>query len=280
MKTFEGRRLVIATKHGKEKVLGPLLESVLGVECLILPEFDTDQFGTFSGEVSRVDDPLTTAKKKAQLAMEISGCDMAVASEGSFGPHPTLYFTAADEELLLLVDKKLDLEIAVRQLSTDTNYSSVTVTTWEELLDFAKKVGFPSHALILRRSHDDLTTVKKGITDIIELKEYFMELRARYPRVCVETDMRAHHNPSRMAVIEQAGRKLTEVVIVKCPNCSNPGFGLIDVTSGLVCSLCGTPTASIKSHVYGCKKCGHTDERMFPFDKKQEDPMFCDVCNP
>jgi len=280
MEHFEGRRLVIATKHGKEKVLAPILEEMLGVQCIVLPEFDSDQFGTFSGEIERTSDPLTTARKKAQLAMQIADCDLAVASEGSFGPHPTIYFAAADEELLLFHDKKLEIEIVVKELSTATNYATDTITTWDELQDFAKKSGFPEHALILRKSHEDLIDIKKGITDSIELKEFFIDLKQRHPKVCVETDMRALYNPSRLLVIEQAGRKLAGVIIARCPSCSSPGFGIIGVTSGLACSLCGNPTNSTLAHVYGCKKCGHRDERLFPNNKREEDPMFCDYCNP
>lgn len=280
MDRFKGRRLVIATKHGKEKVLASMLEERLNVEVVLLTDFDTDQFGTFSGEVNRLSDPLTTARKKADLAMTLSGCDLAVASEGSFGPHPTVYFTPANEELLVFIDKKHELEIAARELSTATNYASSTVSSWSELLDFAKKVGFPGHALILRKSHDDYTELKKGITDVVELKEYFLELSERYRRVYVETDMRAHYNPARLAVIEQAGRKLIEVICVQCPKCSTPGFGLVDVASGLACSLCGNPTNSTKSHIYGCKKCDYSEERKNPNGKMFEEPMFCDHCNP
>lgn len=67
---FEGRRLVIATKHGKEAFLAPILERELGVHCFILPLFDSDIFGTFSGEVERLEDPVftNTASKSPPLA--------------------------------------------------------------------------------------------------------------------------------------------------------------------------------------------------------------------
>ena len=77
---FEGRRLVIATKHGKEEVLTPILERELGVHCFTLPTFDSDLFGTFSGEVERLDDALLTARLKCEKAMEIAQCDLAIAA--------------------------------------------------------------------------------------------------------------------------------------------------------------------------------------------------------
>ena len=88
---FEGRPLIIATKHEKEKVIAPILEKELGVKCFLALDLDTDKLGTFSGEVERHDDPITTARKKCLLAMELTNCDLAVASEGSFGPHPTIF---------------------------------------------------------------------------------------------------------------------------------------------------------------------------------------------
>ena len=94
--------------HGKEKVLGPLLVNALGVEIVLIENFDTDQWGSFSGEISRPLDPLATAKLKCTKAAEISGASLAIASEGSFGAHPLIGFVAADEEILVLIDDKMN----------------------------------------------------------------------------------------------------------------------------------------------------------------------------
>ena len=61
---FKGRNLIIATKHGKEKVIAPIVEKELGVKCFVTKDLDTDILGTFTGEVERKDDPLTAARKK------------------------------------------------------------------------------------------------------------------------------------------------------------------------------------------------------------------------
>jgi hypothetical protein len=50
---FNKRKLIIATKHKKESVIALKLEKVLGVSCFIDADFDTDTFGTFSGEIER-----------------------------------------------------------------------------------------------------------------------------------------------------------------------------------------------------------------------------------
>ena len=104
---FVGRMLLIATKHGKEKVLTPLLESSLGVHCEVAHELDTDVLGTFTGEVERLDDPISTLRSKCHMAISNGEYDLVVASEGSFGPHPFYSFIPGDEEFIMLLDKKI-----------------------------------------------------------------------------------------------------------------------------------------------------------------------------
>jgi hypothetical protein len=104
---FKGRKLCIASMHKKEKVLKPLLEKELGVICKVAENLNTDFLGTFSGEVERIISPLDAARQKCVLAMELSNCDLAVSSEGSFGPHPIYGFIPCDDELLFFTIKKI-----------------------------------------------------------------------------------------------------------------------------------------------------------------------------
>ena len=134
---FSGRTLLVATKHEKEKVIAPILERDLGLKCIISSVFNTDELGTFMGEVERRHDPITTARKKCLLAMELANCDMAIANEGSFGPHPSFYLLPADDEFLFFKDKKNDLEIIVRELSTQANFNAREIKSENELRDFA-----------------------------------------------------------------------------------------------------------------------------------------------
>jgi hypothetical protein len=277
---FEGRALIVATKHQKEQVIAPLLEDALGVVCFINENFDTDTLGTFTGEVERLDDPIATARQKCLLAMELSNCDLGVASEGSFGPHPSLYFVSADDEFLIFIDKKNHLEIIVRELSTETNFNGKEIESEKELLEFAHSVKFPTHGLILRKSKNDHRTIIKGITDAVQLKEAFNKLLDGSNSVYAETDMRALYNPSRMKVIEAAAKKLISKIKAVCPQCSTPGFGITEASKGLACSLCGSATQSTLKYIYVCQHCAYTKEEMYPHGKTNEDPMYCDHCNP
>ncbi|WP_292891331.1 DUF6671 family protein [Nonlabens sp.] len=282
MKTslFENRKLVIATKHKKEKVIAPLLEKHLGVTCFLNECFDTDVLGTFSGEIERKLDPIATVRKKCLLAMEASNCDLGVASEGSFGVHPSIFFASADDEFVILIDKKNNLEIISRELSLKTNFNGQEITTEKEMLDFAKSVKFPTHGLILRKSEKDNNHIVKGITDISVLIETFKNLLGTSKSIYVETDMRAMYNPTRMSVIKDATKKLVDIVNSCCPECHTPGFAITDKKIGLKCILCGLPTKSTLSYIYKCQSCEYTKEEMYPHKKTSEDAMYCDFCNP
>jgi hypothetical protein len=279
-KFFEGRSIVIATKHKKQHAIGPLLEKELGVNCIVPENLDTDLLGTFCGEIERVFSPIDAAKQKCMLAMELTGTDLAVASEGSFGAHPLLYFLPADDELLVLIDKKNGLEITVREVSTKTNYNAKEVSSEEDLLAFAQSALFPGHGLILKDKKEGYTAIAKGIVDAKELLETFRQYMATYGSVYVETDMRAHLNPSRMEVIEETTKKLIAKIKTTCQRCQTPGFGIKEATPGLPCENCKAPTKSTLYHVYACQKCSHTHEAYFPNGKQEEDPTYCDRCNP
>jgi len=277
---FSSRRLVIATKHGKERVLQPLFDEKLGVKSELAEGLDTDLLGTFSGEIERTLDPISTAKRKCELAMELSGADLALASEGSFGAHPSAFFLPANEEWLLLLDRKNQLEIHARHLSIETNFGGQEFSGLDALEDFAQKALFPSHGLILRNQKDSQVEIHKGITDHSVLFDLGQQLLKKYGSAYVETDMRAHLNPTRMKVIEETAQKLLEKIRSCCPSCSLPGFAAVASEPGLPCSWCGTPTRSTLFQTKTCIHCGHTEQVHFPHGKTTEDPMYCDRCNP
>jgi len=45
------------------------------------------------------------------LAIEASGINVAIANEGSFGAHPTIFFAHADDELIMIMDTENGIEI-------------------------------------------------------------------------------------------------------------------------------------------------------------------------
>jgi hypothetical protein len=277
---FLNKEILIATQHGKEQVMQPLLEEKLGFKCFINQSFDTDTLGTFSGEMEREDDALQTLRKKCTIAMNENNFKVVIASEGSFGAHPSLFFAPANDELVMFLDKENDLEIIARTLSIETNYNSEEIKLETELLDFARASLFPSHALILQSSLKNAEFLFKGITNEKDLLDSFNKIKEKYSTVFVSTDMRAMFNPTRMKIIKETTEKLILKLNSFCPSCDFPGFDVVEVVSGLRCSQCNLPTKSTLSHLLICKKCAFTKTKMYPYSKAFEYPTYCNYCKP
>ncbi|MDP3463844.1 MAG: hypothetical protein Q8S18_13710 [Bacteroidales bacterium] len=277
---FKGRKAVIATKHKKEEVIAPILEKKLGLICVTPNELDTDLLGTFSGEVERSGDPITTLRKKCQMAIKKTGISVAIANEGSFGSHPAIYFAPVDEELVMLLDDENGIEIIERELSFETNFDGTDIKSVDELDEFAHKIGFPSHGIILKKAKDNFKGIIKESQSIEELIENYHKIKSVDCSAYAETDMRAIYNPTRMKVIARATEKLVSKINTLCPNCSIPGFSVVDGQKGLPCEMCGLPTRSALKHIYRCYQCNFQMEKEFPFEKRVEDPQYCDFCNP
>ncbi len=275
---FEKRNILIATKHQKEKVIAPLLEQKFKMQWEIATHFDTDSLGTFTGEIERKQDPIKTLRKKCIGALEGTTFDLVIASEGSFGPHPHHFFATANEEWIMLFDKKNELEITVRELTTHTNFNGRWIENTEDLKSFAKLVEFPEHRLILRKHPEEFCHIHKGIGDFSNLEEIFLGLKNIFGKVYAETDMRAMYNPTRMSTIESAMKKLVESMESLCPSCNTPGFSVRKTEEGLPCAWCNQPTKSVKYFIKTCLRCDF--EEMKPNQLKREDPAHCDFCNP
>lgn len=273
-------KLVIATKHGKEAVIKPLFSVFKGIECIVPENIDTDYFGTFSGERARPAGPLEVLRMKCRMGLELTGHDWVVASEGSFGPHPDFPFVAVNEEWAMLYQASTQMEIYTRKTFTETNVSSATIRNFEELEKFASKIGFPEHALILRPGKDIFSPIYKGIQSFPFLRKAFDWLIKDFECLYVETDMRAHLNPTRMKHIGIIFRELLDIFRNHCPQCQYPGFSAQRMEPGLPCEWCGTPGRQTLKKIYHCVKCNHVAEHINPDGKTSADPMYCAHCNP
>jgi hypothetical protein len=282
---FNGRTAVLATMHRKEQVIAPLLEQAIGVRTVVPVDFNTDQFGTFTRDVKRPGDALAAARLKAEKALDLTGETLAIASEGSFAPHPAFPAIACDRELVLLLDRGHNLELVGQTLSTETNYSQQQVTRYDQALAFALKAGFPEHGLVVianpkkDMSHVESTQIRKGIVTEEQLQKALEWALSQAETAHIETDMRAMVNPTRMKAIAQATQDLIQLISQACPQCNYPGFQVVDRVSGLNCSLCGSPTLFIRSVIYRCHHCHHHLEILFP-DGETADPGQCSYCNP
>jgi hypothetical protein len=275
---------VLATMHQKERVIGPVLAETCGLSLVVPDGLDTDRFGTFTLEVARVGDALDAARAKAHAAWERQPhARIAVASEGSFGPHPAIPFLALGDERVLWLDRETGLEMVGRDVSTDTNFAHAQVDALPAAMRFAERIGFPAHAVHVLAWHDGAPAparfARKGIADERTLAEAIQEVVGADGQAFIETDMRAHLNPTRMRAIERATRDLVRRLASACPACARPGFDVIARTGGRPSGGCGQPTRIATTQVLRCEACGCTAE--FPISGPAAvDPGQCDWCNP
>lgn len=275
---------ILTTKHAKSIAIAPAFKNQLEanvIEYLI----DTDQFGTFSGEIERKGTAIECAKQKCEWSIKNLGhnVEFALASEGSFGPHPFIPFLPCNHEILYLIDRRHNFHLHVSHISEKTNYRSESIDSFELLEKFAQDIGFPSHALIISpdcKTNNNL--IFKGINSHDQLYEAFKEAMkySKTGKIFVTTDMRAHYNPTRMQVIHEAAKKLAARLASHCPSCNIPGFGKIRDEKGLECSLCGLETMLAKSEIFSCVKCDYQEKREILNGYQFANPENCLNCNP
>ncbi len=277
-----GSSASIATMHGKEIVMAPILYHWLGVHLVCAEQVNTDVFGTFTGEIPRTGTMLETARKKAQAAIDATGCPIGLGSEGSFGPDPDVPFLASGSEIILLYDAYRDHEIYIHR-KTKTNFDHIAIHPDQDLTRFLLRIGFPVHAVIIRpEACNEPRDVIKGLRDpdAVRAQIKIMAARSATGRAIVQTDMRAHLNPTRMKSIGSIARRLALRVRRLCPCCGLPGFGPVDVVRGLACADCATPTSLIKAVIYSCRGCSHRLVRHERPMTHLADPRYCPNCNP
>ena len=272
----------LTTRHGKERALARPFRVGLGLG-LVVSGCDTDQLGTFSGECVRPADALATCRRKALLGLELSGLALGLASEGSFGPHPAVPLLPVGHELLVLVDRERGLEVVEERLELRTNYSQQTLGPDDDPGPWLRRSGFPAHGVIVRPAGwTPGAPLFKGLTTAADLQRALAHSRRADPAglVLLETDMRAHLNPTRMASLRRLGLALVRRLRCPCPDCGAPGWGLVDTAAGLPCSWCAEPTALIQQEIWGCPHCGSRRSQPRRDGLLLADPGHCQQCNP
>lgn len=283
-RAYKGVAAVLATMHSKEQAIAPILGESLGLIVTPAAGLDTDRFGTFSREVERTGSQLDAARAKIAAAFEAApSARVGIASEGSFGPHPHFPFLAVGRELVLMIDRDSGLELTGHDASHETNFSHKAVRSLAEALSFARDVRFPGHGLIVTGCRNGLPDhrifMQKNATDLQMLEAAVRESLELCGEAFIETDMRAHRNPTRMVAISRAARDLARRFESRCPACSHRGFDVTARVPGLPCAWCGQPTQVIMAEVMSCDSCGHAREIPVA-GKPVADPGQCEACNP
>lgn len=280
---YTGKSGALATMHGKERAIAPAFADSVGLRLVVPNGLDTDVFGTFSGEIPRTGTMLEVAVRKARAGMALAGVKIAVASEGTFAPHAQIGILPAAIELMVLVDDERGAVISESLVSLDTNFDRISAAPADDLSAFLERVKFPTHGIVVRPNvARDSWQVWKGLVSHGAVAEAVVRAAAlsRDGAAIVETDMRAHFNPTRMASLGDLARRLAARVASLCPHCGSPGYDVVERKAGLACLDCGTPTLLVASEVLRCDVCGLREERAPPHGLPGAAPMHCPACNP
>lgn len=278
-----GRLAVLATMHGKEAAIAPLLARFMGLRVTLPQGFDSDRFGTFSRDVPRPGSALDTARAKIAGAFACTpDATLGLASEGSYGPHPGLPFLTFGTELVLLVDRRSGLELAGWHRAPAAYAAGWRVDSIDALRAVAARAGFPTQGLIACALRDGQPAPQLGLFKQLqtqpELEQAVAGLLSAHGEAWVEADLRANRCPPRMRRIRRAAFALVRAWYSRCPACGHPGFIPQASIPGLPCALCLRPTGLARAHRLSCAACGHAKEH--PVRVTLADPAHCDACNP
>lgn len=274
---YSGALVAFATMHGKERLARQPFLDILGADVVAPPDLDTDQFGTFSGEIARTLSPRAAARTKARLGMQVSGTPYGLSSEGSF--NSGLGFLVEHHEVLIFIDETRGLDLVVGSITPSPLPPGRSITSMDEALPYATAVGYPEQGLLIRGGAAG-EEVRKNLDTYDVLSDALGELLrlSGGGPVTIAPDYRAHRCPSRAEVIATLAQTMARRLTMTCPLCHAPGFGQVTIERGLRCADCGQPTHVIAADISGCGLCPHTVR--IPRPAQHASPRWCDFCNP
>lgn len=278
--SYAAQDVALLTQHGKEQVIAPVLAAAVGCRVRRVEGYDTDLLGTFTRDIPRAGTQLDAARRKARLGMELAGLPIGIASEGAFGADPMIGMFSWNVEILLWIDDRHGLEV-VGTAQGKANFAHLLTPDQAAAEAFAREWGFPAHQLVVRPDSDHDPRIRKGVASWAELETCFTwaSTQSSNGLVFLETDVRAHANPTRQENIRRAAEDLAAKLRSPCPACGAPGFWRIERVPGLPCADCGAPTQEPQAEILGCVRCAHRLTRGYD-ERKTADPARCDDCNP
>ncbi len=279
--SLSGLRAALGTMHGKEAAIAPALAR-LGIAVIVPGDIDTDRFGTFSGEIPRAGEIEDAARAKALAAVTATGLPIGIASEGSYGPHPVIPFVPLGQELILWRDETRGYEVIERVFDETPCFDQFETATARDAGAFLDRVGFPETAIVAAPATQPAAPVAKGVRDAETLASAIAQAveASGNGLALLQTDMRAHMNPRRMATIGRLSEALARRLATACPGCDAPGFGRLRTEAGLPCEACGLPTDHVAREIHGCGACGHTESHARSDGRASASAATCPLCNP
>jgi len=277
--SFVGKTAWMATMHEKDEIILPTLKNGLGLKLAVVPNFNSDALGTFSGEIERPGNQLETALLKIDSAQKILPQEFIfLSSEGAFFPFPQMPLLTQNLELLIL--KNVSENFIIKGFCTEIGFPfwETVISNPSELVPYLKHRDFHSEGLILKTLFEDKWLVYKDFNSTDEVNLAFLQIQNLNKSATLSPDLRAHRNENRRKNIIKAAEDLVKNAFSVCPSCKTPGFSVTKSIKGLPCGWCQMPTTLPKGEVLECQSCNHQEIRML--ETKMADPKYCTFCNP
>lgn len=272
---YAGRTIAFATMHRKEELAREAFAGILGAR-ITAPKLDTDQFGTFAGDIPRTLSPIEAARAKAELGMRITGLTSAIASEGSFSAGSG--WATRQTEHVLFRDQERGIELVESTTGAFPVPPGRHITDRADALSYARRIGFPAQGVIIQGHRPERIDPFKNVRSDADLERIVDQLLAENVPVSVLPDYRAHRSPARAETIRALCTRMAQRLATPCPDCGAPGFGRVGIIRGLPCALCRAPTHLPTADLLGCGLCQATEAH--PHRQSLADPQWCDRCNP
>jgi hypothetical protein len=157
---------------------------------------------------------LEQLRQMAETLSEQYGLDDVMVAGGRFFAHPWRSGISLHQEWMLWYDRRTGQELLEQVMTERTNYAMITVSKMgQDVSAFLDRIGFPTHAVVIRPSAgtsdapffhglQSLNAVEEAIACSAEA--------AMDGRILLQSDMRAHVNPTRMNVLRQLADKLSD----------------------------------------------------------------------
>ena len=263
--------------------MAPPFRRVLDAEIVVAPQLDTDELGTFSGEVPRPDALVETCAIKAELAFRSLDVDCAIANEGSYGPIDAVPLVPSGVEIMAFLDRKRGIRI-IETLSDASH----------QLAPAALQGGRSQHR---QGGEGDRLPALRRVRAVQQRHGPSDQERAGHPgrrRLGDEPGGQAlrgrhggadrrHARPSQSHAHARAARAVVaarQAAGASLPEMRCAGLRQIGNRRGLPCEGCAKPTHWVHFEIDGCSVCGHAETRPRKDGRKTAAKLSCASCSP
>lgn len=111
-------------------------------------------------------------------------------------------------EVLAFWDAELNYAIYGWVQGAQTNYNHTTVTTMQQAQQFANRIGFPLHGIIVGQANQPI--FNKDLNSDAALAAYLTPLLLSGDPIDLNTDMRANRNPTRRLMLARCAEALAQ----------------------------------------------------------------------